>query len=57
MAILAYLRTRILIWQARHHAEEARRLWLISEEHHRRAGECLGRLEAEIAAGRFVLGG
>ena len=55
MAVLAYLRTRILIWQARYHAEEARRLWLISEEHHRRAGECLERLEDEIAAGRLIL--
>lgn len=55
MAVLAYLRTRILIRQARHHAEEARRLWLISEKHHRRAGECLDRLEGEIAAGRLLL--
>ena len=55
MAILAYLRTRILIWQARHHAEEARRLWLLSEDHHRRAGGCLDRLETEIAAGRLIL--
>lgn len=55
MALLAYLRTRILIWQARRHAEEARRLWLISERHHRRAGECLGRLEIEIAEGRLII--
>ncbi|KQQ14791.1 hypothetical protein ASF53_09240 [Methylobacterium sp. Leaf123] len=55
MAVLVYLRTRILIWQARHHAEEARRLWLTSEAHHRRAGECLDRLESEIAAGRLTL--
>ncbi|MBA9070179.1 hypothetical protein FHR71_003943 [Methylobacterium sp. RAS18] len=55
MAVLAYLRTRILIWQARHHAETARRLWLASEEHRRRLGACLDRIETDIATGRVVL--
>lgn len=55
MSILAIIRLRILLWQTRHHAETGRRLWLLSEQHHRRAGECLDRLEAEIAAGRLLI--
>lgn len=55
MTLLAYLRTRVLLWQARHHAEAARRLWLASDEHSRRVGACLDRIETDIATGRVVL--
>ena len=55
MTLLSYLCTRILLGRARHHAEKARRLWLVSEEHHRRAGACLERLEAGIAEGRILI--
>ncbi|MEH3117127.1 MAG: hypothetical protein PGN25_05825 [Methylorubrum populi] len=55
MTLLTYLRTRALLWRARHHAEEARRLWLASEAHSRRVGACLDRIETDIATGRVVL--
>ncbi|WP_156369029.1 hypothetical protein [Methylobacterium sp. Leaf100] len=55
MPLITFLRSRWLLWQAQHHAETGRRLWLLSQEHHARAGECLDRLQAEIDAGRVVL--
>lgn len=55
MTLLTYLHTRALLWQARHHAEAARRLWLASEEHRRRVGACLDRIETDIATGRAVV--
>lgn len=55
MPLLPYLRARILLWRARHHAEEARRLWLASEAHSRRVTVCLDRIETDVATGRVFL--